>query len=1201
MTDPDSNEDRLAPWRSEAPVPEQEQLLAAQFLGPVDGDMGRALTMLSQHANERHQAGEYRDSATAWSLLLRIMIVPLGDDHPQTLLSVNNLAFCYDALGEARRASPLYEEALAKCRTTLGDDHPQTLTSLNNLASCYEALGEARRALPLFEEAVERRRAVLGNDHPDTLTSLSNLAVCYDALGEARRALPLLEEALAKCRTMLGDDHPQTLTSLSNLASCYRALGEARRALPFYEQAFATRRAVLGEKHADTLNSLNNLACCYDALGKSRRALPFYEEALGQRRAVLGANHPDTLNSLNNLAFCYRALGEARRALPFYEEALAKCRTVLGEDHPDTLNSLNNLACCYDALGEARRALPFHEEALAQRRAVLGENHPDTLNSLNNLAFCYNSLGEARAAWPLFEEALTRCGAVLGADHPQTMRSLHNLAFCYWTLGEARRALPLFEEALAKRRAVLGHDHPETLSSLINLASCYYALGETRRALPFYENVLSKYRTALGNDHPDTLTSLSNLAVCYQALGEPSAAAPLVTELLQRLGQASSHGRGRDWAELAASAAAGAVALRQAGEELAWRDLVPAISAGFAAELEEFTPGSEDWRKLREHFVAAHAAWLQLCLIDDATAEAPRVLAAIQGREMAALVLAELEAHQSDYPESDPRRRYLDVLHQLRRLRLRLLGEGRPGGAARVDEVQRGADAKAAAAAERERWAGRRAHLEELRKQQQALRRELAAAHPDYRLVHQPPEFDAAALQVGLAADAVLVLLFTVGEEAYACCLAAAAQPRLLALAALPAAHRQVRRIIAAGRQQAGIRRLLTHDGPGLPSDTASDQMRVAPPESVARELGQALWQPLREAYPDARHWHVCTHQSLHILPLTLGAAVDHEVHAYPGLLFYYQRHHQPALAAVSDGPPLVALHIDPAPAAEFTTEHGPPPIPFVEAEAALLRGVWGAQTAVTRGQQTLDLLGTSMPRIDLWCVAAHGQETREGPPRVLLAFDRETQAALHLDSQGVLAAAQRPRHLFLSACVVARLYELEGEPLGPVSAFFLHGAEFVAAPLQEIDDFYAPLLSGLFHLHYQEHRDPERALRRAKTELLAGDWPQRFIDLVYVAYLPVMVEVLQRAGTRPSWLVPIWDWPLPAAARRHHDKGGGTVVGFQDRYCRTAQDRETLARQTLDELVAARNDPPGPLRDLIAWTAPFGMPRREETSGACP
>ena len=673
-------------------------------------------------------------------------------------------------------------------------------------------------------------------------------------------------------------------------------------------------------------------------------------------------------------------------------------------------------------------------------------------------------------------------------------------------------------------------------------------------------------------------------------------------------------------------------------EAAALRSLVrfyEALEEGTGIEL-----NYEEAARMRLHRDTLRTHMLRLCCIGDAVTEIPRILAATQGREMMALLLADLAAHQHAYPAGYQRRRSLEVLHRLRELRLQIVGDRReelqqqyydlrseqaslrreialqvqakleaheseyPEGdprrryldvvrkRERVD-LRRGmlfAGRLEAVDEDDDRWQQLERQSKELEGEYETLTRELATEYPQFG--PRAPEIDLMILQAGLAEDAVLVLLFAAGADSHAFCLTRRGSPRLLALGGMSDAYAMVRRLILAGGRRVSMRRLLARKAPGAEPVTSDlGAMQEMPPEAVASVIAEALWKPLREAYPTAQQWHVCTHQGLHILPLTLGAPAGYEVRAYPGLLFYHQRHHQPALA-VTGAAAAVALHIDPVPAAEFTTRPDPPPIPFVMAEAALFRGVWGEEAAVTRGQETLDLLTTPAPRLGLWCAAAHGQETHDGPPRVLLAFDRESKQALHLDSQSVFAAAQRPRHVYLSACVVGRLYELEGEPLGPVSAFFLHGAEFVVAPLQEIDDFYAPLLSGLFHLHYKEHRDPERALREAKAELLTGDWPQPFIDLVYKAYPPVMVEVLQRAGTRPSWLVLIWDWPLPAAARRLHPEGGGTANAFQSRYCRTASDREALARQTLDELVAVRHNPPLALRELIAWTVPFGMPR---------
>ncbi|MGY3521157.1 tetratricopeptide repeat protein, partial [Micromonospora sp. PTRAS2] len=74
----------------------------------------------------------------------------LGNDHPDTLTSVNNLAYAYQAAGDLGRAISLFEQALTDCRRVLGNDHPQTLTSVNNLAGAYRSAGDLGRAISLF-------------------------------------------------------------------------------------------------------------------------------------------------------------------------------------------------------------------------------------------------------------------------------------------------------------------------------------------------------------------------------------------------------------------------------------------------------------------------------------------------------------------------------------------------------------------------------------------------------------------------------------------------------------------------------------------------------------------------------------------------------------------------------------------------------------------------------------------------------------------------------------------------------------------------------------------------------------------------------------------------------------------------------------------------------------------------------------------
>jgi hypothetical protein len=162
--------------------------------------------------------------------------------------------------GHYPQAVTLLEQALAGCRRALGDDHPNTLTTMNNLAETRHDLGDLDGVRELHEQALAGRRRALGDDHPATLESMNNLAETRYDLGDLDGARELHEQALAGCRRVLGDDHPDTLISMNNLSMTRYALGDLDGAHELLEQAVAGYRRVLGDDHPATLNSVNNLA-----------------------------------------------------------------------------------------------------------------------------------------------------------------------------------------------------------------------------------------------------------------------------------------------------------------------------------------------------------------------------------------------------------------------------------------------------------------------------------------------------------------------------------------------------------------------------------------------------------------------------------------------------------------------------------------------------------------------------------------------------------------------------------------------------------------------------------------------------------------------------------------------------------------------------------------------------------------------------
>src|SRR5262249_30257526 len=107
-----------------------------------------------------------------------------------------NLAGCLAAMGQAGRALPLYERALALKRRAIGEEHPDTAQAYDNVAGCLAAMGQASRALPLFEQALTVQRRALGEEHPHTAPSAYSVAYCLDRLNRLPEAIRLLQASL---------------------------------------------------------------------------------------------------------------------------------------------------------------------------------------------------------------------------------------------------------------------------------------------------------------------------------------------------------------------------------------------------------------------------------------------------------------------------------------------------------------------------------------------------------------------------------------------------------------------------------------------------------------------------------------------------------------------------------------------------------------------------------------------------------------------------------------------------------------------------------------------------------------------------------------------------------------------------------------------------------------------------------------------
>ena len=190
-----------------------------------------------------------------------------GDERSADLSSA--LGYHLYAIGDYPGAYPNFQKALEINRKVLGEEHPDTASSLNNLGALLQAMGEYEGARPYYEKALEIRRKVLGEEHPDTASSLNNLGFLLRAMGDYEGARPYYEKALEINRKVLGEEHPDTASSLNNLAILNYYEGKFKIAFNLIHRALGVRLNVLGPDHPDTHSAQQSLTAIEESLKKT--------------------------------------------------------------------------------------------------------------------------------------------------------------------------------------------------------------------------------------------------------------------------------------------------------------------------------------------------------------------------------------------------------------------------------------------------------------------------------------------------------------------------------------------------------------------------------------------------------------------------------------------------------------------------------------------------------------------------------------------------------------------------------------------------------------------------------------------------------------------------------------------------------------------------------------------------------------------
>ena len=132
----------------------------------------------------------------------------LGERHPETANSLDNLAGLYVAQGLYEKAEPLSFKALYISEENFGSDHPDVALSLNNLGFLFAHQKKYEQALDYYSRALEINKRFFGEERSQTVTSYFNLGLMYEGMGIHEKSEPLIRRGVAMETTLIQRQAP---------------------------------------------------------------------------------------------------------------------------------------------------------------------------------------------------------------------------------------------------------------------------------------------------------------------------------------------------------------------------------------------------------------------------------------------------------------------------------------------------------------------------------------------------------------------------------------------------------------------------------------------------------------------------------------------------------------------------------------------------------------------------------------------------------------------------------------------------------------------------------------------------------------------------------------------------------------------------------------------------------------------------------
>jgi tetratricopeptide (TPR) repeat protein len=222
----------------------------------------------------------------------------------EAMNTMHDLAWALLQQDRVAEAEALERKLMGMQRRVLGEDHPDTLATVSELAfTLCEGKINCDEGVRLNQEVLEKQKHVLGPEHRYTLVTMDNLALNLAKDGQLTEAEKLQQESLKIHLRAFGAENLSTINAMLNLGELQRDLGRFDDAKVQLSQALELELRVLGPDQPETAVTKYDLATVAVHDGLDEEALSLLRQSVDHGLPPLNAlsiEKDPLLNSLHS-------------------------------------------------------------------------------------------------------------------------------------------------------------------------------------------------------------------------------------------------------------------------------------------------------------------------------------------------------------------------------------------------------------------------------------------------------------------------------------------------------------------------------------------------------------------------------------------------------------------------------------------------------------------------------------------------------------------------------------------------------------------------------------------------------------------------------------------------------------------------------------------------------------------------------------